>query len=125
MGLFSGGNSKSTTQNKDIAFNNVDYGEGGAGSKTNLNLALEGNSNTTTNNVTSTDFGAVQGGLDVAKTALDSITSLASSSAESNASLAQQAAKNGSEKILDKTTQMLGVMLIGGGLILYFIKKKG
>lgn len=123
MGLF-GGDSKSTTNNKEIAFNNVDYA-GGSGSKTNVNLALDGNNNTTTNNITSTDHGAVLGGLDVAKAALDNISSLASSNAASNASLAQQAAQNGSEKVLDKTTQMVGVMLIGGGLILYVMKNKG
>lgn len=124
MGLFSGGNSKATTNNKEIVFNNVDYGSG-TGSKTNVNLALDGDGNTTTNNITSTDFGAIQSGLDVAKSALDNITSLASSSAASNASLAQQAAQNGSEKVLDKTTIMIGVMFLGGGLLFYAMKKKG
>lgn len=134
MGLL-GGDSKSSTENKDTAFNNVDYGSG-AESKTNVNLALDGHRNTITNNIKATDFGAVQGGLDVAKSALDNITSLASSSLESsaslasssvanNASLANQAAKNGSEKVLDKTTKMITVMFIGGGLLFYVMRKKG
>tara|TARA_B110000211_G_scaffold226492_1_gene280113 strand:- start:498 stop:881 length:384 start_codon:yes stop_codon:yes gene_type:complete len=124
MGLFGGGNSKSSTEDNDITFNNVDYGEsGGQGSKSNINLAVSGDGNTTTNNIMQTDFGAVMGGLDLAAKALDNITGLANSSAANNAALAEQASRTGDEKNIDGSVKLIGLALLGGSLFLYILKK--
>ena len=119
MGLFGGGNSKSTTQNKDIVFNNVDYG--GASGGQNVNIANEGDGNT----FSMTDHGAINKSLDFAEVALDSVASLAQSSAASNASLAAQASKTGGEKDASSTIKLIFGVLGFSALIAFAFKKKG
>ena len=121
MGLFSSSRSSSSNEDNDITINNVDNAEG---TGDNFNVVTTGEGNSVTNNITQTDFGAVQGGLDLAASALDSVLDLATTSANNNASLATQAAKNGSEKVLDSSTQLIGVLLIGGGLIAYALGRR-
>lgn len=124
MGLF-GGDSKSSSSDDDININNVDYGGGASGSDAPINLVskTDGDFNTQTTNITKSDYGAIQGALDLATTSIDNIASLSARSASDNASLAAQASKNGNEKSLDKTTLLIGVVLVGAALITVAVRK--
>jgi hypothetical protein len=124
MGLF-GGDSKSSSSDDDININNVDYGGGASGSDAPINLVskTDGNYNTSTTNITKSDYGAIQGALDLASSSIDNIASLSARSADSNASLAAQAAQNGGEKTLNKTTLLIGVVLVGAAVITVAVRR--
>lgn len=124
MGLF-GGDSKSTSSDDDININNVDYGGGASGSDAPINLVskTDGNYNSTTTNITKSDYGAIQGALDLATTSIDNIASLSARSADSNASLAAQASKTGDQKTSGNTALLIGVVLVGAALITVAVRK--
>ena len=118
MGLLS--SSKSSSSDDDININNVDYA---GATDAPINLIVKGDGNATTNNITKSDYGAIAGALDLATTSIDNIASISAQSAKSNASLAAQAAQNGSEKTLNKTTLLIGVVLIGAAAITVAVRK--
>ena len=124
MGLF-GGDSKSSTSDDDININNVDYGGGSGGGEAPINLVSKttGDFNRSTTNITKSDYGAIQGALDLANSSIDNIAGISAQAANNNAALAKQAALNGSEKTLNKSTLLIGVVLLGGASLIFAVRK--
>lgn len=129
MGLFSGGgffgsggktNSGNTTNDTKSSIANMDFSDA-KGMISNINLGTTTDSDIS---ITATDHGAVNGGLDIARTALDNIAGISAKFADDNASLAAQAAKNGSEKTLTSSTYLIGTVLAGAGILLFAMRAK-
>lgn len=119
MGLFSQ-KSSSSSSDDDININNVDYG---GGSDAPVNLITRGDGNSSTTNITKSDYGAIQGALDLANSSIDNIAGISAQAANNNAALAKQAALNGSEKTLNKSTMLIGVVLLGGASLIFAVRK--
>jgi len=126
MGLLGGGffgsgakeNAGNTTNDTKTSVANLDFAEADG----NFSTLTLGTTTGSTIDITQTDFGAVLGGLDIASKALDSVTNIANTSAVNNKALAEQASKTGSEKTLGASTELIAVLLLGGGLLLFALR---
>ncbi|HET8882612.1 MAG TPA: hypothetical protein VFM56_10600 [Solimonas sp.] len=123
MGLFSGGNSKSTTNN--TAYNIANYGAANGGpTQTVAGITASGKNSAVTLNTS--DYGAVQGGLQLAQNALDTAVSAVSNSQQGFASALSsiaQAQQTPDAAGAQQTFVKLALIAVAGIAIIVWVRK--
>lgn len=123
MGLLSGGNSRSTTN--ETAYNIANYGAANGGpTQTIAGITASGKNSAVTLNTS--DYGAVQGGLALAQNALDTAVSAVSNSQQGFASALSSIAKaqqTPDAAAAQGTFLKLAVLAVIGAALIMWVKK--